>query len=78
MIFVCNLNRLPIYNLDNLHLIPNDEFQFTINYQLFLETFFMEIRGNSISFSSLIIKHYEKKEKEIKVRIQEIEENSLK
>ena len=32
----------PIYNLENLHEIPNDQIQFTINDQLFLETLLME------------------------------------
>ena len=43
---------LPIYNLENLENIPDDEIQFLINDQLFLETLLMEIRGKSISYSS--------------------------
>ena len=50
---------LPIYNLENLEYIPNDEIQFLINDQLFLETLLMEIRGKSISYSS-----YKKKNNE--------------
>ena len=40
---------VPIYNLENLHEIPNDQIQFTINDQLFLETLLMELRGKSIN-----------------------------
>ena len=36
---------LPVYNLDNLNNIPDNELQFTINDQLFLDTF-MELREN--------------------------------
>ena len=51
---------VPIYNLENLHEIPNDQIQFTINDQLFLETLLMELRGKSISYSSFIKKENEK------------------
>ena len=50
---------LPVYNLDNINAIPNDEIQFVINDQLFLDTLLMEIRGKSISYAS-----FKKKEKE--------------
>ena len=43
---------LPIYNLENLEYIPDDEIQFLINDQLVLETLLMENRGKSISYSS--------------------------
>ena len=43
---------LPIYKTDSIKYIPNNELQFTINDQLFLETLLMEIRGKSISYSS--------------------------
>ena len=42
---------LPIHNLDNLEYIPDDEIQFFMNDQLFLETLLMEIRGKAISYS---------------------------
>ena len=42
---------LPIYNIDQINNVPDDEIQFVINDQLFLETLLMELRGKSISFS---------------------------
>ena len=60
-----------IYNLE----IPNDQIQFTINDQLFLETLLMELRGKSISYSSFIKKENETQEKEIERKIEEIEHN---
>ena len=56
---------LPVYNADffkdNLN---NDQLQFTVSHQLFLEVLLMEIRGKTISYSS-----YKKKERERKRRI---------
>ena len=66
---------VPIYNLENLHEIPNDQIQFTINDQLFLETLLMELRGKSISYSSFVKKENETQEKEIERKIEEIEHN---
>ena len=43
--------------------VANDEIQFIINDQLFLETLLMMIRGNTIKYSS------EKKKKRVKVEI---------
>ena len=43
---------LPVYNLDTIDEIPDDELQLTINDQLFLETLLMEIRGKSISYAT--------------------------
>merc|ERR1712074_9970 len=51
---------LPIYNLENLNLIPDSELQFTIDDQLFLEVLLMEIRGKSISYSCFKKKKNEK------------------
>ena len=52
---------LPVYNADffkdNLN---NDQLQFTVSHQLFLEVLLMEIRGKTISYSS----YKKKKEKE--------------
>ncbi|KAK3093924.1 hypothetical protein FSP39_021885 [Pinctada imbricata] len=47
---------VPVYLFDNVVNIPDDEIQFVINDQLFLETLLMEIRGKSISYSSYIKK----------------------
>ena len=43
---------LPVYNLENMDQIPDEELQFIINDALFLETLMMEIRGKSISYAS--------------------------
>ena len=56
---------LPVYNMDQINNIPDDQIQFVINDQLFLETLLMELRGKSISFSSYKKKTLEKKEKEL-------------
>ena len=54
---------LPVYNMDQINNIPDDQIQFVINDQLFLETLLMELRGKSISFSSYKKKTLEKKRK---------------
>ena len=54
---------LPVYNMDQINNIPDDQIQFVINDQLFLETLLMELRGKSISFSSYKKKASEKKRK---------------
>ena len=37
---------IPIYDIENIHKIPDSEIQFTINDQLFMETLIME-KGES-------------------------------
>ena len=49
---------VPVYETDCIKDIQNDQIQFLINDQLFLETLLMEIRGKTISYSS-----YKKKRK---------------
>lgn len=43
---------LPVYWIDNINNTENNDIQFIINDQLFLETLLMEIRGKTISYSS--------------------------
>ena len=43
---------LPVYNLDNLDKVSDEDIQHRINDQLFFETLMMEIRGKTISYSS--------------------------
>lgn len=43
---------LPVYNLDNIDEIPDNELQLVISDQLFLETLLMELRGKSISYAT--------------------------
>lgn len=65
---------LPIYNLENVDKIPDDQLQFSINDQLFLDTLLMEIRGKSISYSSYKKKSKNEKEKELIKNIQDLED----
>ena len=66
---------LPVYNIDQINNVPDDEIQFVINDQLFLETLLMELRGKSISFSSYKKKIEEQKEKELISNIETLESN---
>ena len=66
---------LPIYNIVQINNIPDDQIQFVINDQLFLETLLMELRGKSISFSSYKKKAADKKEKELISYIESLESN---
>ena len=66
---------LPVYNLDQVLKIPDDQVQVMINDQLFLETLLMEIRGKSISYSSYKKKETEKREKELISKIKLLEAN---
>lgn len=66
---------LPVYNYDNINDVPDDELQFVIDDQLFLDTLLMELRGKSISFSSFRKKQTDKNEQEIIRKIKSIEEN---
>ena len=38
---------VPVYQTANIKYIPNDEIQFLISDQLFLETLLMEVRGKT-------------------------------
>ena len=64
-----------VYNMDQIDNVPDDEIQFVINDQLFLETLLMELRGKSISFSSYKKKIEEQKEKKIISNIETLESN---
>ena len=66
---------LPVYNLDTIDEIPNDELQLTINDQLFLETLLMEIRGKSISYATYKKKLTNKEETELVKKNQTLEDN---
>lgn len=66
---------LPIYNLDEIDNIPNEDIQFTINDQLFLDTLLMEIRGEAISYASFKNKQRNKRENTLIKQIEKIENN---
>ena len=66
---------LPVYNFDNINLIPDNQLQFSIDDQLFLEVLLMEIRGKSISYSCYKKKKNDKLEKQLISEIEKIENN---
>lgn len=65
---------LPVYNIDSIDKIPDNEIQFIVNDQLFLETLLMEIRGKCISYSSYIKKKSTEKEQSLLSQINQLEE----
>ena len=66
---------LPIYNFENISLVPDNQLQFTIDDQLFLEVLLMEIRGKSISYSCYKKKKNDQLEKDLISQIDKIENN---
>ena len=66
---------LPVYNHDTIDEIPDEELQFVINDQLFLETVMMEIRGKSISYASYKKKTKNIYEQNLIEQIQHLEDN---
>ena len=67
---------LPVYNYAEIDDIPNEELQFVINDQLFLDTLLMEIRGESISYASFKNKQRNNREKYLIKQIEELD-NSI-
>lgn len=66
---------LPVYNLDHIENIPDDELQFVINDQLFLDVLLMEIRGTSISYASFQNKNRDSREKHLIKTISDLEKD---
>ena len=66
---------LPVYNTENVLNIDKSQLQFIIDDQLFLETLLMEIRGETISFSTYKAKTKCIREDSIKKEISYIENN---
>ena len=60
---------LPVYSISQAENIPDNEIQFVINDQLFLEVLLRELRGQSISYASYKNKQKNNREKQL---IQEI------
>ena len=67
--------NLPVHNFENLHNIPENEIQLFINDQLFLDSLLMEIRGQTISYSSFKKKQNDKKEMQLADDILKLEQN---
>ena len=66
---------LPVYDIENIQNIHDQQIQFMIKDQLFLETLLMELRGKSIYYSSFKKKQEEKTEKELIKKIESLEAN---
>ena len=66
---------LPVYNRENIINIDRSELQFIIDDQLFMETLLMEIRGETISFSSYKTIAKNQREKHIENEISVLETN---
>ena len=64
---------LPIYDLEGIDNIPDEDLQFTIDDQLFLDVLLMEIRGKTISYASFKNKNREAREKNLIKTIADIE-----
>ena len=62
-------------NLNPEEMIPNQDLQFSINDQLFLETLLMMIRGDTIKYSSIKKKLSCKEEQGLEKEIKDLEDN---
>ena len=62
-----------VYNPQDICLIPDEELQFTIDDDLFLENLLAKIRGQTIRFSSRIKKELSQKTKDIEKQIDVLE-----
>lgn len=65
----------PIYNIDNLDNIRNEDIQYIIDDQLFIDILLTEIRGKSISYSAFKKKKSNEREKELENEITCLEQN---
>jgi hypothetical protein len=66
---------IPVYNINNIGSVPDNDVNFVIDDQLFLEVLMMEIRGKSISHSAYIQKCKNHREQELGDLIKNMEEN---
>lgn len=66
---------VPLYDMDNLHQINDEELCLTIDDQLFFEMLLLSIRGKCISYASHKKKEDNRMEKEILSEIKYLEEN---
>ena len=65
----------PVYNINEIEKIQDEEIQFTINDQLFLDVLLMELRGQSISYGNFKKKQRNNLEKELISKITILENN---
>ena len=66
---------LPIYNIENIDNIPDDEIQFILNDQMFLEMLLLELRGLTISYASFKKKEADREERELISEIDKLSNN---
>ena len=64
---------LPVYNFEEIDNIPDEDVQFVINDQLFLDTLLLGIRGESISYASFKNKQRNNRENYLIKQIEELE-----
>ena len=64
---------IPVYQFDNLDKIEDKDIQFTISDTMFLEMLLLNIRGNSIRFSSRAKRQQNDQEKELQEEIANLE-----
>ena len=65
-----------MYNYAEIDNIPNEDLQFVISDQLFLDTLLMEIRGESISYGSFKNKERNNRENNLRNQISELENST--
>jgi len=66
---------VPVYTMDDINDIPDSELQLSINDNLFLETFLMNIRGETISYATFKKKNTKDKETENINKLENMEQN---
>ena len=68
---------VPVYNLENVSLIPNNDIYFTLSDSQFLEVLLIKIRGETIKYSSIKKKVQCTRESEIMAAIESLENSSI-
>lgn len=66
---------LPVYNLDKIECVPNEELQLLINDQLFFEVLLLEIRGQTIAYATSKKNEQKEREKKLIIDIDVLEKN---
>ena len=67
-----NEHMLPVYNLENIENVPNDQIQFTISDQLFCEMLLLKICAKTISYACYKKKADSAKETELESKISDL------
>ena len=65
----------PVYNLENMHNIPDDNLHLKIDYDLFLEMLLLRIRGETIKYASRKKKLSKETENNLLSEIESLEKN---